>query len=38
MGFREFLGDSLNLKDPIDRALADDRGAGGAFLVLDQRR
>lgn len=38
MGFREFLADSLNLKDPIDRVLADDRGAGGAFLVLDQRR
>lgn len=38
MSFREFLADSLNLKDPIDRALAEDCGAGGAFLVLDQRR
>ncbi len=38
MSFREFLADSLNLKDPVDRALADDCGAGDAFLVLDQRR
>ena len=38
VSFREFLQDSIHLRDASDQALTDDHGAGGAFLVLDQKR
>ncbi len=38
VSFREFLQDSIRLRDASDQAFADDHGAGGAFIVLDQKR
>lgn len=37
-GFGEFLLRATHPQDAADPALTDDRGAGGAFLVLDQKR
>lgn len=33
----EFLKGSLDAQERVDRAMADDQGAGGAFLVLEQQ-
>lgn len=35
--FAEFLRDSMQSANHVDHDLTDDRGAGGAFLVLDQK-